>query len=114
MYCPHNGIIVSETKFACIGLDINFDFLIGLPHEIRKAGIWQEGVEKNKELKKNNGREYLKSALVQLGPFIIFTPLFRVFSGLSQSKINSEKLSSKSFIIWRVAACQKFHPHGKT
>jgi hypothetical protein len=52
MYCLHNGIKVSETKFACIGLDINFDFLIGVPHEIRKAGIWQEWVEKNKGLKK--------------------------------------------------------------
>jgi len=52
MCSPHNGIEVTETKFACIGLDINFNSLIWLPHEIRKAGIWQEGVEKNKELKK--------------------------------------------------------------
>ena len=26
MCCPHNGIKGSETKFACIGLDINFEF----------------------------------------------------------------------------------------
>jgi hypothetical protein len=52
MCCPHNGIKVSETKFDCIGLDINFDFLIWLPHEIRKAGIWQGGDGKSKGLKK--------------------------------------------------------------
>jgi hypothetical protein len=49
---PHNGIKANETKFACIGLDINFDFLIWLQHEVRKAGIWEEEVEKNKGLKK--------------------------------------------------------------
>jgi len=61
MCSPHNGIKVSETKFACIGVDINFEFLIWLPHEIRKAGIWQEWVEKNDGLKimeENNKNPY--------------------------------------------------------
>jgi hypothetical protein len=54
---------------------------------------------------------------IRIGPvrtLYNFYSLFQLFSGLSQSKINSETLSFKALIIWRVAACQKFRPHGKT